>query len=293
MYALQLVITGLEQGGIIALLSVGLALMFGVLRLVNFAQADFMMLGMYGAISLEALVHLNFAIIAVILAIPALAVGWLVYQVVIRQVAKTKLGTTPEHTQLLATLGLSLILENVAQTIFGATPRSLPSSQTLAVWHFGPLVVDKPRTVAFVVAIVVALALLVILRQSYLGRSVRAAASDSEAASYVGINVRAAYAGTFAVSIALSVIAGAILVSYYPVSPLTGNDFILLMFTAIILGGLRSIIGALVGGLVIGLVQSVSQLWIPLQLNTAVVFVLFLLVMIFRPAGLFGEVSRV
>lgn len=292
MYVLQLVITGLQQGGIIALLAVGLSLMFGVLRLVNFAQADFMMLGMYGVVTLSTLASVNFALLAALLAIPGFALGWLIYRFVIRQVGKTKLGAAPEHAQLLATLGLSLILQNLAQAIWGATPLSLPGTQTLDVWNIGPLVIDKPRTVAFVVAIVVVAIMLVVLRRTHIGRSVRAAASDAEAASYAGINVRRAYSVTFAVSIALSVVAGGILVSYYPVDPQTGSDFILLMFTAIILGGLRSVVGALVGGLIIGLVQALSQIIIPLQLNEAVVFALFLLIMLFRPAGLFGEVTR-
>ena len=292
MYFLQLVIAGLQQGGIIALLSMGLALMFGVLRVVNFAQADFMMLGMYGVITLFALMRTNFAIASVIIAIPAFLVGWLIYEMVIRQVAKAKLTSAPEHAQLLATLGLSLIIQNGAQMIWGATPLSLVSSQQLSVWHVGALTIDKPRTIAFFIAAAIAVIMLLTLRGTYVGRAVRAAASDRDAASYVGINVRRVYAATFAMAIALSVVVGGILVSYYPVTPAAGTDFILLMFTAVIMGGLGNVMGAMVGGLLLGLVQSLSQLVVPLELNNAVVFGLFLVMMLFRPAGIFGEVSR-
>ena len=106
------------------------------------------------------------------------------------------------------------------------------------------------------------------------------------------MNVRLAYAATFAVAIMLSVVVGGILVSYYQVTPITGNDFILLMFTAVIMGGLGNVMGAMVGGLLLGLVQSLSQLFIPLELYSAVVFGLFLALMLVRPAGIFGEVSR-
>lgn len=292
MYVLQLVIAGLQQGGIIALLSMGLALMFGVLRVVNFAQADFMMLGMYGAVLLYNLLRIGFVGASLLLLVPAFLLGLLVYQGIIRQVAKAKLTSAPEHAQLLATLGLSLVIQNGAEMIWGATPRTLGSSQQLDVWRIGSLSIDQPRTIAFLIAAAAAVSMLLILRGTAVGRAVRAAASDPEAAGYVGVNVRAAYAATFAVAIALSVVVGAILVSYYPATPITGNDFILLMFTAVILGGLGNVMGAMVGGLLLGLVQSLSQLVVPLELNTAVVFSLFLAMMLVRPTGIFGEVTR-
>jgi branched-chain amino acid transport system permease protein len=292
MYVLQLIIAGLQQGGIIALLSMGLALMFGVLRVVNFAQADFMMLGMYGVVALYTVMRLNFVFLSLILAIPALVIGWFIYEMVIRRVAKAKLTSAPEHAQLLATLGLSLVIQNGAEMIWGATPRSLGSSMELSVWRIGSLSIDQPRTIALGIAVLVAVTMLLVLRYTYIGWAVRAAASDPEAAGYVGVNVRRAYAGTFAVATALSVAVGGILVSYYPATPLAGNDFILTMFTAVILGGLGNVLGAMIGGLLLGLVQSLSQLFVPLELNTVVVFGLFLALMLVRPSGIFGEVTR-
>jgi len=292
MYVLQLVLSGLQQGGVLALLSMGLALMFGVLRVVNFAQADFMMLGMYGAILMYAAFQLNFAETSLLLVIPAFIVGWLVYELIIRRVAQAKLTSTPEHAQLLATLGLSLIIQNTAEMVWGATPLNLESSQQLSMWHIGSLSIDQPRTIAFGIAIAIGIIMLLVLRGTYIGRAVRAAASDQEAASYVGVNVRRVYGATFGVAVAISVIVGSVLVSYYPATPLAGNDFILLMFTAVILGGLGNVMGAMVGGLLLGLIQSLSQLFIPLELNSAVVFVLFLVMMLVRPSGIFGEVNR-
>ena len=292
MYYLQLLIAGLQQGGIIALLSMGLALMFGTLRVVNFAQADFMMLGMYGTVLLYNLLRVGFAGASLLLVVPAFVVGLVVYRLVIRQVAKAKLTSAPEHAQLLATLGLSLVIQNGAEMIFGATPRTLGSSQELSVWRLGGLTIDQPRTVALGVAVLIGGGMLFVLRNTHVGRCVRAAASDPEAAGYVGVDVARARAGTFAVAIVLSVIVGAVLVSYYPVTPVVGNDFILLMFTAVVLGGLGNVVGAMLAGLLLGLVQSLSQAVVPLELNSAVVFGLFLLVMLVRPSGIFGEVTR-
>jgi len=292
MYVLQLVIAGLQQGGIIALLSMGLALMFGTLRVVNFAQADFMMMGMYGVVLLSNILRINFISASVLLALPAFVVGLVIYQLVIRQVAKAKLTSAPEHAQLLATLGLSLVIQNGAEMIWGATPRTLNASKELSVWHVASLTIDQPRTIAFGVAVAIAACMLWVLRYTHIGRSVRAAASDREAAGYVGVNVHAIYASTFAIAIALSVVVGGVLVSYYPATPLVGSDFILLMFTAVILGGLGNVIGAMIGGLLLGLVQSLSQLIVPLELNSAVVFGLFLAMMLVRPSGIFGEVTK-
>ena len=192
MYVLQLVITGLQQGGIIALLSMGLALMFGVLRVVNFAQADFMMLGMYCVVMIYNLSRINFVGASALLAIPAFIVGLVVYYFIIRQVGKAKLTSSPAHAQLLATLGLSLVIQNGAEMIWGATPLTLASSQELSVWPWGGLVIDQPRTIAFGIAILIAVIMLAVLRGTALGRAVRAAASDPEAAGYVGVNVRMA-----------------------------------------------------------------------------------------------------
>ena len=292
MYFLQLLVAGLQQGGIIALLSMGLALMFGTLRVVNFAQADFMMLGMYGAVLLYNLVRVGFAGASVRLMVPAFAAGLLVYRFVIRQVAKAKLTAAPEHAQLLATLGLSLVIQNGAEMVWGSTPRTLGSSLELSVWRVGGLTVDQPRTVALGVAVLIGATMLFVLRHTHLGRCVRAAASDAEAAGYAGVNVAQARACTFAVAIVLSVVVGAVLVTYYPVTPVVGNDFILLMFTAVVLGGLGNVVGAMLAGLLLGLVQSLSQAVVPLELNSAVVFGLFLLVMLLRPSGIFGEVTR-
>ena len=125
--------------------------------------------------------------------------------------------------------------------LWGATPRTLHPSQELQVWHVGTLTIDQPRTIAFAIAVLVAGAMLFVLRYTHVGRSVRAAASDREAAGYVGVNVRRIYAATFAIAIALSVVVGGVLVSYYPATPAVGSDFILLMFTAVILGGLGNV----------------------------------------------------
>lgn len=288
----QLIVTGILQGGILALLSVGLSLIFGVVRVVNFAQADFMMLGMYAAFFAASALAWNATFLALILFLPSLIVGGLVYVLVIRRVhAATEVLGGVENAQLMITLAVSLILQNGALMLFGANPRTLQTGQVLQVWNVLGITVDKPRLLAFVIAVLLGAGLLIVLR-TRAGRALRAAADDAEAASYCGVNVGRVYAASFAIAVGLAAVAGGVLVSYYPVQPLTGMNFLLLMFTAVLLGGLGNVGGALLGGLILGLLQALAGLVLPLQLSNLVVFGVFLVVLFFRPNGIFGKAQR-
>lgn len=289
----QLLVTGILQGGILALLSVGLSLIFGVVRVVNFAQADFMMLGMYAVFFAAGAFAIDPTLLALLVFVPAVVFGALVYQLVIRRVhAATEVLGGVENAQLMLTLAVSLILQNTALMAFGANPRTIQSGQVLQVWTVAGVTVDKPRALAFVVAMLLGGGLLWVLRTG-VGRSIRAAADDAEAAAYCGIDVGRVYAASFAIAVGLAAVAGGILVSYYPVQPLTGMNFLLLMFTAVLLGGLGNVGGAMVGGLILGLLQSLAGLVLPLQLSNLVVFGVFLVVLFFRPNGIFGKAQRV
>ena len=289
----QLLIAGVLQGGILALLSVGLSLIFGVVRVVNFAQADFMMLGMYAVFFAASALAWDSTLLALLVFVPSIAAGALLYQLVIRRVhAATEVLGGVENAQLMITLAVSLILQNGALMLFSGTPRTLRTGQVLQVWNLGGVTIDKPRAIAFVVAMVLGIGLLRVLRTG-VGRSIRAAADDAEAAAYCGVDVGRVYAASFAIAVGLAAVAGGILVSYYPVAPLTGMNFLLLMFTAVLLGGLGNVGGALVGGVILGLLQSLAGLVLPLQLSNLVVFGVFLVVLFFRPNGIFGQAQRV
>jgi branched-chain amino acid transport system permease protein len=194
--------------------------------------------------------------------------------------------------QLILTLGLSLIITNATTMILSPTPRGIRTTYATQAFALGPLLLNQARTYAFLMALLLAAGMYLFLTRTDLGKALRAAADDPEAASYQGINVRAMHGVAFGVGIALVAAAGGLLATYYPIEPNVAVNFIVLMFVAVVLGGLGSIPGAFVGGILIGLVQSLTLLVLPLQLQNVGVFVAFLVVLYVRPQGLFGLRAR-
>jgi branched-chain amino acid transport system permease protein len=238
----QYVATGLLVGGVYALMSIGLALIFGVMRVVNFAQGDFMMLGMYLTYFYAISGRVDPLLGALLSIPPFFALGWLVHRGILARVT----GGDParQHdAQLIVTLGLSLVITNATTMILTPTPRGIPTSYATQAFAVGPVLLNQARSYAFAMALVLAAA-------------------------------------------------GGLLATYYPIEPTVAGNFIVLMFVAVVLGGLGSIPGAFVGGLVIGLVQSLTLLVLPFQLQNTGVFIAFLLVLYLRPQGLFGRRLR-
>ena len=285
---LQYLITGVLMGGVYALMSVGLALIFGIMKVVNFAQGEFMMLGMfltyflYGALGLHPLLG------ALLTLPPMYLFGLVVHRVLLVHVSGGR--TTQEmDAQLILTLGLSLVLTNGVILLFGPTPRGIVTPLATEAFRLGPLFLNQARTYAFCLALIVALGVYVFLQYTDLGKALRAAADEPEAALYMGISVSRMHGIAFALGIALAAVAGGLLATFWPIEPTVGLNFIVLMFVAVVLGGLGSIPGGFFGGLVIGMVQSLSLLVLPLQLQNVGVFVAFLLLLYLRPQGLFGR----
>jgi branched-chain amino acid transport system permease protein len=288
----QYVATGLLVGGVYALMSIGLALIFGVMRVVNFAQGDFMMLGMYLTYFYAISGAIDPLLGAVLTIPPFFALGWLVHRGVLARVTGGGDPARQHDAQLIVTLGLSLVITNATTMILTPTPRGIPTAYATQAFAVGPVLLNQARSYAFVMALVLAAAVYVFLTQTDVGKALRAAADDAEAAGYQGIDVRAMHALAFGTGIALVAAAGGLLATYYPIEPTVAGNFIVLMFVAVVLGGLGSIPGAFVGGLVIGLVQSLTLLVLPFQLQNTGVFIAFLLVLYLRPQGLFGRRAR-
>jgi branched-chain amino acid transport system permease protein len=288
---LQYIVTGLLVGGVYALMSMGLALIFGIMRVINFAQGDFLMLGMYFAFFLAVGPRID-PIIAAFAAAPIfLAVGLLLHRFLVSRVTGATRGG--QDAQLILTLGLSLILQNLALMLWSPTPRAVRTTYSVSAWEVGPILFNQARTYAFLLAMLLAVATYLFLQRTTVGRSLRAVADDWEAATYMGIDVRRSHAVAFAVGTTLAAMAGSLVATYYPLQPYVAWDFIVIMFVSVVLGGLGSVSGAFVGGLVIGLIQSVAQLVLPLQLQNVAVFVIFLFILYIRPRGLFGRAVRV
>lgn len=284
---MQAALTGLMQGGVYAVISIGLTIIFGVLGIINFAQADFMMLGMYATFAVFVGFTVN-PVIMFFLLIPVFIVfGALIYRTLIERIIDEQ-----EDAQLILTFGILLILQNVVLIGFGSSPRNIDVPYSTSAIFLGPISLNQAKLIAFLFALGIAAVVYVFLRRTEFGRAIRATASNSTAAAYAGINVRWVYMIAFGLGIALTASAGALLVMYFPASPTVGFDFIVLMFVVVVAGGLGSVKGALIAGLAIGVFESLSTVWLPLELQPAVIFVMFLLVVLLRPQGLFGTVER-
>jgi branched-chain amino acid transport system permease protein len=288
---LQYLITGLLIGGVYALMSVGLALIFGIMKVVNFAQGDFMMLGMYFTYFLYTSYGVHPLLGAVLTIPPFYLLGMVVHRLLLVHVSGR--GTTQEmDAQLILTLGLSLVITNGVTMLLGPTPRGIVTLLATEAFHVHGLFLNQARTYAFAVALLVAFGVYLFLQCTDLGKALRAAADEPEAAMYMGISVRRMHAIAFGLGIALTAVAGGLLATFWPIEPNVAVNFIILMFVAVVMGGLGSIPGGFVGGLVIGMVQSLSLLVVPLQLQNVGVFVAFLLLLYLRPQGLFGRRGR-
>ena len=297
---LQALAAGLMVGGTYGLMCVGLGIIFGVMRVVNFAHGDFMMLGMYVAFYLVTLLGLGkligphaAPIVGALLAGPIVfAFGWFLHRTLIARVTGAKVASADaegHYTQIILTLGVSLILQNGGLILFGSLPISIQTPLSRESWELGPVFLNQARSVIFVIAVVLALALYFFLGRSRLGKALRAAADNPVAASYVGVDVDRAHRLAFGLGVGITAIGGGLMASTQTFQPYIGFDFVIVMFAGVVLGGLGSILGAFWGGLTIGLVQQMSTLILPHQLQNTAIFVVFLLIIFFWPRGMFGR----
>lgn len=279
----QLVISGLLIGSVYALMSIGLTLIFGVLRVVNFAHGEFLMIAMYGAWAFSRLLGLNpyFAAIAVV---PAMFLfGALVYRLVIGSAL-----AKPHLVVVFATMGLSIFLQNIALMAMTADLRDVPPIFARSI-SIGGIYVKGELLLGFVVTLLCTVILQWVIKRTFLGKAIRATVQDGEAAKLMGIAVPRIFLITFAAGSALVGLAACVMLPLFSVFPTVGLNFVLIAFVIVVLGGMGSIEGALLGGFCVGVVQSVSSYYVAPAFGQLFFFLLFLLVMIFRPNGLFGQ----
>lgn len=297
----QAMAAGLLVGGIYGLMCVGLGIIFGVMRVVNFAHGDFMMLGMYVAYYLVTgfgvLVFLGpfvGPIVGATLAGPIVfAIGWLLHKYLISQVTGARVVSAEaegHYAQIILTLGIALILANGGLILFGSKPLSVQTPLSRESWEIGLVFFNQARTVGFVVAVLFAVGLYLFLTRSRLGKALRAAADNPIAAAYVGVDVDRAHRLAFGLGVGVTAVAGGLIASSQSFQPYIGFDFVIVMYAGVVLGGMGSILGAFWGGLTIGLVQQMSTLILPYQLQNTAIFVVFLLIIFLKPQGMFGRV---
>jgi len=280
----QLIINGLLLGGMYALISIGLTLIFGVLEIINFAHGEFLMLGMYASYWLFQLYGVDPYLSLLIILPVFFFIGLAIQRVTIQPILNA-----PALNQIFMTVGMSLVLQNVALFFWKADYRTVQTAYSSVSLRTSGLMISFPRLVAFFLAIGMIAALLIFLKKTYTGKAIRALAQERKAAMLMGINVYRTYQIAFGIGIACVGAAGAMLVPVYFVFPTVGALFVLIAFVVVILGGYNSLTGALVGGLIIGVVEAFSGFFISPHLKEAIYFVIFILILLFRPTGLFGR----
>lgn len=279
----QAVLDGILLGGVYGVIAVGLTLIFGTLNVVNFAQAEFTMVGMYVAWMVWHLFGIDPLFGAAISFAAGFLLGAIIERTLIQPISKSS-----GAAQIFLTVGLMMVLENGALLLFGSDYRSVLTPYQTQAYRLGPIFVSAPYLYAFVAALLAAAAMWLVMMRSWLGRAIRATAQDPMAAQLSGINTRAIRMLAFGIGTGMSAFGGGVILPYSTVSPTAGAQYVVMMFLVVVLGGLGNAAGALLGGLVAGVIQSLSGLFVPIQMQNLTLFVLFLGLLSFRPNGLLG-----
>ncbi len=279
----QALISGILIGGVYALIGIGLTIIFGVMRVINFAHGDIQMLGMYLTYFIFTLLHID-PFLSIVLSIPIMFLfGAFLQKVFIDPVLRA-----PEHNQILLTIGLGLILSNSVMLAFTSDYRILTTSYSSSSMRLAGISISTPLLISFVITVVITAALYWFLLKTDTGQAIRATAQDREAATLMGINVRRMSIIAFGLGAALAGTAGALIAPTYYIFPQVGSTFTLKAFVVVVLGGMGSVAGATLGGVLIGVAESIGGVYFGGGWKDVVVFVLFLLVLLFKPSGLLG-----
>jgi branched-chain amino acid transport system permease protein len=277
------VLNGLMTGAVYALIALGLTLIYGVLHIINFAHGALLTAAMFAAFFAHKMLGLDPYVAAIGLTPLFFIVGYGLQRYIIGPAAHGE-----DRNILLVTLGLAVVIENALLYAFRADTRTINLPYAFDVVEVGTAFLAVPRVIAFATVIGVALLLWLLMRFTRTGKAIRAVAKEKLGAELSGIDVAHIYAVTFGIGTACLAIAACLLLPTYYVNPHAGNAFVLVAFTVVVLGGMGSVAGALLGGLFVGVVESLSGLYLGESLGQIGIFVMFILVLLLRPSGLFG-----
>jgi len=287
---IESIISGILIGLSYAVLAAGLALIFGVMKIINFAHAEFAVLAMY----FPTYWFLNWwgidPFLSAFIALPIfLVLGYILHRLLIERI----IGTPEAETStLIVTLGLSLLISNIILIGWSGAPRIINQPYTMATWSIGDVLINRAQTYSFVISLGLIFGLFLFLNKTFIGKAIKAAADDPEGCAYMGINLHFVYALAFGLGIAITAAGGCLMATYRPFHPFFGETIVIILFASVILGGMTSITGALLGGLIIGLVQQVSFLVIPVELQNVAVFTILVVFLYVRPQGILGKKGR-
>lgn len=284
---LSIVVNGLMLGSLYAMVSVGLTLIFGITKVINFAHGEFMMIGMVLTYLFSSYLGIH-PYLTLIFTVPLL----FVLGIGVQKFLIEPLKDSDEHIQIFATVGLSIAMINLVLLIVGSNNLNTPASGMRQVVNIGPTMLLTGQAVIVLCAIIMVVFLHLFLSKSQMGRAIRATAQNRNAAQLMGIDVSRINMITFGIGIACVGIAAVLLSPLYPVNAQTGQSFVLIAFVIVVMGGLGSITGAFYAALIIGLVDAFAGYYLGSSLKDVAVFGIFLLILIFRPSGLFGKSKK-
>ena len=278
------VINGILMGGIYTLVASGLTLIYGVLHIINFAHGSLLMVAMFGVFYLVTKLGVD-PYLSLFITMPTMFVmGYVLYKYFIG-----KLSYGNDENILLITLGLSIVIENLALMFFTGDSRTISMSYSDKMFEVGPLLVGMPKVISFIAAMVMCGLLGIFITKTDTGRAIRAVAKERMGARLVGIDVDKVFAISFGLGMATLGAAASLLMPIFYVSPTTGHVFVMVAFTVVVLGGMGSFLGAVVGGLIVGLTESFGGLYLGESLGQIGISLIFILILLFRPSGLFGD----
>jgi branched-chain amino acid transport system permease protein len=278
------VINGILMGGIYTLVASGLTLIYGVLHIINFAHGSLLMVAMFGVFYLVTKLGVD-PYLSLFITMPTMFVmGYVLYKYFIG-----KLSYGKDENILLITLGLSIVIENLALMFFTGDSRTISMSYSDKMFEVGPLLVGMPKVISFIAAMVMCGLLGIFITKTDTGRAIRAVAKERMGARLVGIDVDKVFAISFGLGMATLGAAASLLMPIFYVSPTTGHVFVMVAFTVVVLGGMGSFLGAVVGGLIVGLTESFGGLYLGESLGQIGISLIFILILLFRPSGLFGD----
>ncbi len=285
---MQGALDGILIGGVYATIAVGLSLAYGVMRIVNFAHGEFLMVAMYLAFILVSDLGMD-PYLSMIVTVPAMfIVGYLLQRGIFNRMLSRSKDVEPMSI-LIFTAGLSMFLSNIATVIFGSNIQAAITRYTSTSFAVGNIIVSIPRLISFLIALGVTILLYIIIQKSEYGRALRATAQNRQVAELMGINYKKVYAVAFGLGLALIGVSASLLIPNASVSPTIGDTYGIKCFIIVVLGGMGSIPGALCGGLILGLVEKVGGVFLTDAYAQLIEFVIFVLMLLFRPSGLFGK----
>jgi branched-chain amino acid transport system permease protein len=281
---LQSLISGILIGGVYALIGIGLTIIFGVMRVINFAHGELLMLGMYATYYLFSFFHVD-PFLSIVITMPLM----FLFGAFLQKIVINRTLSAPPQNQILLTIGLGLIMSNSVMLAFTSDYKILSTKYSSSSVKIMGISISTPLLISFAITTVITVALYWFLLKTDTGQAIRATAQDREAARLMGINVSRMSILAFGLGSALAATAGALISPTYYIFPQVGSVFTLKAFVITVLGGMGSVVGATLGGVLIGVAESIGGVYFGSGWKEVVVFVLFLLVLLFKPSGLFGK----